>query len=70
MISKNHSYFDRELCLDGHYIITGRTNDQFCNDILQLTDIRMELHRYLRFEEHFQAVFFQSAPLLPQHLPP
>ena len=61
MISKNHSYFDRELCLDGHYIITGRTNDQFCNDILQLTDIRMELHRYLRFEEHFQAVFFLDA---------
>lgn len=61
MISKNHSYFDRELCLDGHYIITGRTNDQFCNDILQLTDIRLELHRYLRFKEKFQAVFFLDA---------
>ena len=58
MISKNNSYFDRELCLNGHYIVTGKTNDQFCNDMLQLTDIRFELQRYLREKEKFEAVFF------------
>jgi len=58
MLSKNNSYFDRELCLDGHYIITGYTNDQFCGDTLELSDIRLALHRYLRYEQDFQAVFF------------
>ncbi|HAE53244.1 MAG TPA: hypothetical protein DCG30_08320 [Ruminococcus sp.] len=58
MIAKNNSYFDIELCLDGHYIVTGYTNDQYCNDMLQLSDIKYELHRYLRHEQGFDAVFF------------
>lgn len=58
MLGKNNSYFDIELCLDGHYIVTGYTNDQFCNDVLQLSDVKYELHRYLRYEQHFDAVFF------------
>ncbi len=60
MLSKNNSYFDPDLCVDGHYIITGRTNDKFCNDELALTDILPELHRYLRYEldKPFDAVFF------------
>lgn len=61
MLSRNHSYFDKALCLDGHYIVTGYTNDHFCNDLLQLTDIREELHRYLRHEAGFEAVFFLDA---------
>ena len=39
MIAKNNSYFDEELRVNGHYIITGYTNDQFCNNMLQLTEI-------------------------------
>ena len=58
MISKNNSYFDVELCLDGHYIITGYTNDQFCNNALQLSDIKYEVYHYLRREQGFDAVFF------------
>lgn len=58
MLGKNNSYFDIELCLDGHYIVTGYTNDQFCNDALQLSDVKYELHRYLRYDQHFDAVFF------------
>ena len=58
MLSRNQSYFDRELCINGHYIITGNTNDQFCGDTLELTDILPEIHRYLRYEQGFDAVFF------------
>ena len=58
MLAKNNSYFDVELCLEGHYIVTGYTNDQFCNDRLQLSDVKYELHNYLRHREHFDAVFF------------
>ena len=58
MIAKNNSFFDIELCVDGHYIVTGYTNDQFCNDVLQLSDVKYELHNYLRNEQGFEAVFF------------
>ncbi len=58
MLGRNHSYFDKELCLDGHYIVTGYTNDQFCNDMLQLSDVKYEIHHYLRHEQGFSAVFF------------
>lgn len=58
MLEKNNSYFDVELCQDGHYIVTGYTNDQFCSDALQLSDVKYELHRYLRYNQHFDAVFF------------
>ena len=58
MLSINNSYFDPILCTDGHYIITGRTNDQFCLDTLELTDILPALHAYLRYEQGFDAVFF------------
>ena len=58
MISRNNSYFDTELCIDGHYIITGYTNDQFCNNALQLSDVKYEIHHYLRYEQGFDAVFF------------
>ena len=54
----NGSYFDRELCLDGHYIVTGYINDQFCNDLLQLTDVKYEIHHYLRHKQGFDAVIF------------
>ena len=58
MIAKNNSYFDEELRVNGHYIITGYTNDQFCNNMLQLTDVKYELHHYLRYNQKFDAVFF------------
>lgn len=58
MLGKNNSYFDIELCLDGHYIVTGYTNDHFCNDMLQLSDVKYELHHYLRHSQDFDAVFF------------
>ncbi len=58
MIAKNDSYFDVELCVDGHYIVTGYTNDQFCNNALQLSDVKYEIYRYLRREQGFDAVFF------------
>lgn len=58
MLGKNNSYFDRELCLDGHYIVTGYINDQFCNDLLQLSDVKYEIHHYLRHAQGFSAVFF------------
>lgn len=58
MLSINNSYFDPILCTDGHYIITGRTNDQFCLDTLEITDILPALHAYLRYEQGFDAVFF------------
>lgn len=58
MLSKNNSYFDRELCINGHYIITGNVNDRFCGDTLEMTDILPALHRYLRYEQDFEAVFF------------
>ena len=58
MLSKNNSYFDRELCINGHYIITGKTNDKFCSDTLELTDVLPALHRYLRYDQDFDAVFF------------
>ena len=58
MLSKNGSYFDPELLVDGQYIITGRTNDQFCLDNLELTDVQTALHQYLRYDQGFQAVFF------------
>lgn len=58
MLGKNNSYFDKELCLDGHYIVTGYTNDQFCNDLLQLSDVKYEIHHYLRHKQGFSAVFF------------
>ncbi|MBR4027247.1 MAG: hypothetical protein IKJ01_06785, partial [Lachnospiraceae bacterium] len=58
MIGKNNSYFDRELCLDGHYIVTGYTNDLFCNDMLQLSKVEYELNHYLRYNQNFDAVFF------------
>lgn len=61
MISKNDSYFDPELRRDAHYIVTGYTSDSFCSDALELTDIRMELHRYLRYEQGFDAVIFFDA---------
>ena len=58
MRERNQSYFDPELCLDGHYIVTGYTNDQFCGDLLQLSDVKLELHRYLRYSQGFDAVCF------------
>ena len=58
MIAKNDSYFDVELCVDGHYIVTGYTNDQFCNNTLQFADVKYEIHHYLRHEQGFDAVFF------------
>ncbi|MDD6032953.1 MAG: AAA family ATPase [Oscillospiraceae bacterium] len=58
MLSRNNSYFDPQLCIDGHYIITGRTNDRFCSDTLELTDILPVLHHYLLYEQGFDAVFF------------
>lgn len=65
MIGHNNSYFDKELCLDGHYIITGYTNDLFCNDLLQVSDLKYELHYYLRNTEKFDAVvFFDSYNML------
>ena len=57
MIGRNGTYFDPELCLSGHYIVTGHTNDNFCNDLLQITDVRQELHRHL-LSHGFEAVFF------------
>lgn len=57
MIGKNGSYFDHDLTLKGHYIVTGNTNDNYCNDLLQMTDIRQEIHRHL-LEQGFDAVFF------------
>jgi Cdc6-like AAA superfamily ATPase len=58
MLAKNGSYFDMELCVDGHYVVTGYTNDQFCNNALQLSDVKYEIHRYLTREQGFDAVFF------------
>ena len=60
MLSKNNSYFNSELRIRGHYFVTGYTNDQFCNDSLNITDILPELHRYLIYEEKFDAVFFMD----------
>ena len=57
MIPRNGTYFDQELCLEGHYVVTGYTNDLFCNDRLQITDIRQELHRHL-LEQGFEVVVF------------
>lgn len=57
MIARNGSYFDPDLALKGHYVITGNTNDNFCSDLLQIGDIREALHSYL-LEQHFDAVFF------------
>ncbi len=56
MISCNNTYFDKTLRQDGHYIVVGNTNDRFCSDALQLTDVSMELHRYLRYEQGFDVV--------------
>ncbi len=58
MLSKNGTYFDRELAVEGHYILTGFTNDHFVSDCLQITDLETELHRYLTEEAEFEAVFF------------
>lgn len=57
MIGRNGTYFDPEFCLNGHFIITGNTNDRFCNDLLQVTGIQQELHRHL-LEQGFEAVVF------------
>lgn len=57
MIARNGSYFDADLALKGHYVITGNTNDNFCSDLLQIGDIREALHSYL-LEQNFDAVFF------------
>lgn len=57
MIARNGSYFDADLALKGHYVITGNTNDNFCSDLLQIGDIREALHDYL-LEQNFDAVFF------------
>lgn len=57
MIARNGSYFDADLVLKGHYVITGNTNDNFCSDLLQIGDIREALHSYL-LEQNFDAVFF------------
>ena len=57
MIARNGSYFDADLALQGHYVITGNTNDNFCSDLLQIGDIREALHSYL-LEQNFDAVFF------------
>ena len=57
MIARNGSYFDADLALQGHYVITGNTNDNFCSDLLQMGDIREALHSYL-LEQNFDAVFF------------
>ena len=51
------TYFQPDLCLNTHFIITGYTNDIFCNDQMQLTDIKQELHRHLR-AHGFDAVVF------------
>lgn len=58
MLSKNGSYFEQDLCVDGHYIITGLVNDSFCLDNLELTDVQTALHQYLRYDQGFRAVFF------------
>ena len=58
MLSKNNSYFDPELRINGHYIVTGNTNDRFCDDTLEITDILPAIHHYLRYEQGFDAVFF------------
>lgn len=57
MIARNGSYFDPDLALQGHYIITGNTNDNFCNDLLQVGDVRHALHNHL-LQQGFDAVFF------------
>ncbi len=54
----NGSYFDPQLCMDGHFIITGNTNDVFYNPQLLRTDIKYELYRYLRHTQGFDAVVF------------
>ena len=58
MLARNGTYFDPELCIDGHYIVTGKTNDMFCGDDLVICDILPMLHAYLRHTERFDAVFF------------
>ena len=62
MIPRNGTYFDQELCLEGHYVVTGYTNDLFCNDRLQITDIRQELHRHL-LEQGFEVVVYRNVHL-------
>lgn len=63
MLSINNSYFDPILCTDGHYIITGRTNDQFCLDTLEITDILPALHAYLRYEQGLMRCFSSTATI-------
>ncbi len=54
----NESYFDPQLCMDGHYIITGNTNDVFYDPQLERTDIKYELYRCLKHVQGFDAVVF------------
>ncbi len=58
MIGRNHSYFDSAHCRDRHFIVTGYTNDRFCNDMLQMSDVTYELYYHLRYQQKFDAVVF------------
>lgn len=64
MIGRDGSYFTPELSLKGHYIVTGHTNDIFCNDKLQLTDIRQQIHEHLRKQGFDMICFFDYTGML------
>ena len=48
MIGRDGTYFTPEQCLNGHFIITGMTNDIFCGERMVPVTLREELSEHLR----------------------
>ena len=57
MIGRDGTYFTPEQCLNGHFIITGMTNDIFCGERMIPVTLREELSEHLR-RRGFDAVIF------------
>lgn len=57
MIGRGDTYFYPEQCLNGHFILTGRTTDIFCCERPIPVSLREELGEHLR-RQGFSAVIF------------
>ncbi len=57
MIGRGDTYFYPEQCLNGHFILTGRTSDIFCGERPIPVSLREELSEHLR-RQGFSAVIF------------
>ena len=60
MLGTGTTYFDHRNCSIPHFVVTGHTEDLFCDDCLQLYGVEQALHRHLRHAGFDAVIFFDA----------